>query len=502
VKLTKGVLYDGIFHHREGRAEKEEELKGSSEIPEIRVVEDTLARNKQAIIFYATRRGAEFGAAKIAKHVHASLPPEERQRLKELGAVVTGVLDKPTEQCAKLGSLIANGVAFHHAGLLSQQRKYIEDAFRAGTVRVVCSTTTLGYGINMPAHTVLVRDLTRFDGNYSTRISVNEVLQLFGRAGRPKYDTEGRAIIPANGKYRIAELKGRYIDAEPEPVSSLLGVAPVLRSHILAFIAGRFLNSAESIGGFISKSLYGKQYGDSGKIETRVGEMMADLEGWEFVERHGKLYTATKLGERISELYIDPLSARLILDGLKTAKETFDVLLLISNTLEMRPHAKITAQAANRYAAYISANGVTVFSSDRLVNYAGYDPISVFSTAMMLEDWIKEVREADIVKRFSSSPGALYAKLLNADWMIYSATELARLTRTPRAELVKARVRLRYGIKEELLDLVRLEQIGRVRARMLYDNGIETAAEITKNKDRVVELLGKEVAEKVFGQLE
>ena len=126
----------------------------------------------------------------------------------------------------------------------------------------MCSTTTLGYGINMPAHTVLVRDLTRFDGNYSARISVNEVLQLFGRAGRPKYDTEGRAIIPASGKYRIPELKSRYINSEPEPISSLLGVAPVLRSHILAFIAGRFLNSADAVSAFISKSLYGKQYGD------------------------------------------------------------------------------------------------------------------------------------------------------------------------------------------------------------------------------------------------
>ena len=230
--------------------------------------------------------------------------------------------------------------------------------------------------------------------------------------------------------------------------------------------------------------------------------MIDDLEKWGFVERHGKLYIATKIGERISELYIDPLSARLMLDGLRTVKDAFDILLLISNTLEMRPHAKMIEQAVERYAAYITANDVVPFSSDPMMNYANYDPVMVFSTAMMLEDWTKEIREADIVKKYSSSPGALYTKLLNADWMIYSATELARLIRMPRANLVKARVRLRYGIKEELLDLVRLEQIGRVRARMLYDNGITTAAEITKNKEKVTTLLGKEVAEKVFVQLE
>ena len=47
----------------------------------------------------------------------------------------------------------------------------------------------------MPAHTVLVRDSSRFDGGYSERLSVNEITQLFGRAGRPKYDKEGRALI-------------------------------------------------------------------------------------------------------------------------------------------------------------------------------------------------------------------------------------------------------------------------------------------------------------------
>ena len=61
VKLTKGIFYNGVFQPWGG--ERQEELKGESEIPEIRVVEDTLARSKQAIIFYATRRSAEFGAA-------------------------------------------------------------------------------------------------------------------------------------------------------------------------------------------------------------------------------------------------------------------------------------------------------------------------------------------------------------------------------------------------------------------------------------------------------
>ena len=62
------------------------------------------------------------------------------------------------------------------------------------------------------------------------------------------------------------------------------------------------------------------------------------------------------------------------------------------------------------------------------------------------------------------------------------------------------RVRLRYGIKDELLDLVRLQQIGRVRARALYNNGIRSVAELRENRRRVEAIIGKEVAEKVFEQ--
>lgn len=502
VKLDKGIIHDGVFHYYEGKKEVKQALMGESEIPEIRVVEDTLARGKQVLIFYSTRRSAEFGAAKIAKTVDKLLTNPEKIGLAELGKKVSSVLDKPTEQCVKLGSLVEKGVAFHHAGLLNQQRTAVEEAFKGNRIKVICSTTTLGYGINMPAHTVLVRDITRFDGNYSEPIGINEVLQLFGRAGRPKYDTEGRAMLPASTQYKIPELKKRYITAEPESINSSLGIAPVLRSHVLAFVSERFLNTTNSIVSFIEGSLYGKQFGNRAYIEMIISKLLDDLERWEFVERMQDIYKATKLGERISELYIDPLSARLMLDAMKKTETQFDIFLMLCNTLEMKPHVRAVKEAEERYAAYIADGSEIPFYSYNDMNYADYDPVKVFSTAMMLEDWTNEVKEAEIVKKYSSTPGALYNKLTNADWIIYSASELAGVIGLPKANITKARVRLRYGIKEELLDLVRLEQIGRARARLLHNNGIKKANEITKNKEKVMELLGKEVAQKIFDQLE
>ncbi len=502
VKLSRSIVCNGVLHGYDGGREKIEALLGESELPEVRVVEDTLQRGKQAIIFYATRRSAEFGAARIAKQVYSTLSHEQKEEASRISGDVLGVLSQPTEQCVKLGSLVEKGVAFHHAGLMSQQRSIIEESFKANRLKVLCSTTTLGYGVNLPAHTVLVRDTTRFDGNYRERIGVNEILQLFGRAGRPKYDTEGRAIITATGKHQIPELKRRYITANPDPITSSLGVASVLRSHVLAFIAERFLNSRDSISKFISGSLYGMQYGDRWEISAIITKVLDDLEKWGFVEQGNRAYSATKLGARVSELYIDPLSARMMIDSFKSIRDTFDILLMLSNTLEMKPHARATKPAEERYATYLSRREMPSSIDITMQEYADYDPVRVFSTAMMLEDWIGEKKEAEIVKAYASSPGALYAKITNADWLIYSATELAAIAKVPRAQLVQARVRLRYGIKEELLDLVRLEQVGRVRARTLYINGITTVQELRKSRDKAESLLGKEVAKRIFTQLE
>jgi helicase len=502
VKLDKGIIHEGVFHYYDGKKEIKQQLMGESEIPEIRIVEDTLARGKQVLIFYSTRRSAETGAVRIAKYIYKGLSEPEKLDLIELGKKVSFVLDKPTEQCVKLGSLIEKGIAFHHAGLMNQQRSAVEAAFKENRIKVICSTTTLGYGINMPAHTVLVRDITRFDGNYSEQIGVNEVLQLFGRAGRPKYDTEGRAMLPTSTRYRIPELKKKYITADPESINSSLGIAPVLRSHILAFVAERFLNTPESIEHFMEGSLYGQQLGNMYEMRANISKILTDLERWEFVEAMGNIYKATRLGERVSELYIDPLSARMMLDAMKKTETPFDILLMICNTLEMRPHVRAVQEAEERYSAYIAGGSEVPFYSYTDMNYAVYDPVKVFSTAMMLEDWTSELREADIVKKYSSTPGALYTKLTNADWIVYAASELAGIIKFPKANIVKARVRLRYGIKEELLDLVRLEQIGRARARLLFNNGIKKAQDIPKNKEKVISLLGAEIAKKVFDQME
>ena len=238
------------------------------------------------------------------------LKKEERAALEKVSEDVLNVLERPTEQCKKIASLVEKGVSFHHAGLMNKQRHLIEEAFKANLIKAICSTTTLGFGVNLPAHTVVVRDTSRYDNGSSERLGVNEVTQLFGRAGRPKYDTEGRALLIASSKERIEELYNSYIIAKLEPVESSLGIAPVMRTHILAFVAQNFLNSKKAMQRFLAKSFYSFQYHSQSHINSMIDDIVEDLLEWQFIEDiGGGTYRATKMGERVSQLYLDPLSA-------------------------------------------------------------------------------------------------------------------------------------------------------------------------------------------------
>jgi helicase len=505
VKLKKGIVNDGIAYCADPDSLKdivEERLEGRATIPEVRIVEDTIARGKQALIFYSTKRNAEAGAARLAPHVEGCFSAEERKKLDALAEKVRNILERPTEQCIKLSDLIRKGVAFHHAGLINAQKNLVEEAFKAGSLKAVCSTTTLALGINMPAHTVLVRDITRFDSGISEMMGVNEVTQIFGRAGRPKYDTEGRAFLLAATKERVSELFRSYITASPEPVFSSLGVIPVLRSHVLAFIAENFLTDKAAMQSFLLKTFYGFQYGNTRHIKNLLDEIIDELIDFEFIKKEDEGFLATKIGKRVSELYIDPISAKWLINSLERKNDINGLLFMLTNTIEMRPYVKATLEAEEEFAAHnILYRSSGLYREIDRMDYGYYDPVKAFSTALMLRDWIDEKKEQDIVKKYNTTPGTLFSKLSNADWIIYSATELAKLLKKPIHDLVDLRVRMRYGIREELLDLVRLEQIGRVRARMLFSKGIKKVSEIRDNREKIVEILGTEISNKIFEQV-
>eukprot|EP01028_Stygiella_incarcerata_P002773 TRINITY_DN1524_c3_g1_i1.p1 TRINITY_DN1524_c3_g1~~TRINITY_DN1524_c3_g1_i1.p1 ORF type:complete len:2063 (+),score=572.47 TRINITY_DN1524_c3_g1_i1:42-6230(+) len=89
------------------------------------------------------------------------------------------------------------GIGIHHAGMLRSDRNLVESLFRSGYLRVLVCTATLAWGVNLPAHTVVIKGTEIYDPEKGCYVDVGilDVLQIFGRAGRPQYDTSGEGVI-------------------------------------------------------------------------------------------------------------------------------------------------------------------------------------------------------------------------------------------------------------------------------------------------------------------
>ena len=136
---------------------REVQVEQKTEEPFIDIVLDTIEKNKQALVFVNTKRSAEKCAEEISKKI--KLEKEEHLKLAEK---ILNVLPKPTKQCERVAKCARKGVVFHHAGLHSEQKDLIEDAFRQGIVRIICCTPTLAAGLDLPAFRVIIKDLKRY----------------------------------------------------------------------------------------------------------------------------------------------------------------------------------------------------------------------------------------------------------------------------------------------------------------------------------------------------
>lgn len=151
-----------------------------------------------AIVFIFSRAGCD---AAVAQVVHSGVrltTPAERHQIADVIAARTAAL--PPEDLDVLGfqgwqhALLA-GVAAHHAGLLPAFKETVETLFAAGLVKVVFATETLALGINMPARSVVLEKLVKWDGSSHAAVTAGEYTQLTGRAGRRGIDVEGHAVV-------------------------------------------------------------------------------------------------------------------------------------------------------------------------------------------------------------------------------------------------------------------------------------------------------------------
>jgi len=310
----------------------------------------------------------------------------------------------------------------------------------------------------------------------------------------------GEAISIAKSEDEKKKILEEYIKGEPEAITSKLAVEPVLRSSILGLISTGFIYTEEGLFDFFKSTFYGFQFKDDLALNEKLIRILEKLEKYEFIIRDKEKLKVTLLGKRIAELYIDPESAWTLINGLKKGSgnmPAISALQLICSTVEMEP-IRVTSAEWDE----IQSKMLDVENTFLIKKPSEWDPDYEFftasvKTAFILEDWIEEKSEEYILEKYKLRPGGLYIKLQNADWLLYSCQELARILNLKplQVPIRKTRLRMKYGIRETLIPLVKLRNVGRVRARKLFSIGVKDLGDLKKlDVNKLSALFGTAIA--------
>jgi helicase len=334
---------------------------------------------------------------------------------------------------------------------------------------------------------------------------------MAGRAGRPKYDKTGEALLIAKTSDEADYLVQSYILARPERIWSRLAVERIMRSHVLATIAADFAHTENGIYEFFGKTFYAYQY-DVDAIKSIVAKILKFLYDEKMIEIFRESINATKFGKRVSELYIDPVSGITIRDALKRRTDyltEISLLHMISHTPDMGPVLRPYSNEIDQIALFMEEHKQELLFTPptEWEDNIGYEEfLGQIKTAMTLNAWIDEMSEDWLMDRFRVQPGDLYRTLESAKWLLHATHELAILfgnkEMLPLTYEVEQRVE--KGVKRELLPLVRLEGVGRVRGRIIFNSGYKTIEDIKNAKIEDLTnlpLIGPKLAKKIKEQV-
>lgn len=513
VELKEGVLYGNRIIYAD---EKEKKIPHYKDDSFLNLIEYILKTNAQALIFNTTRRTAESTAKKMARLVKNTLSIDEQR---ELVGYANMILDsgEKTKQAKEIAELLKNGSCYHHAGLSPTERRGIEEAFKKGCLKTISATPTLAAGVNLPARYVIIKSIYRYNvtlGNVP--IPVLEFKQQSGRAGRPQYDKQGDALVYARSQKEATDLFNRYILSDTEDIDSKLASEPALRSIILGQIASENTQTMEELYDFFSQTFYGFQQNPA-NLSTILSNVIDFLREEALITNDEQYLLPTKFGKRVSQLYIDPLSAVVLRSGIIRANQMADYFLkdlsflhLVCSTPDVRfinarknEQIQLMNFITNHEEEFITEMPQTSFDLELFINRV--------KTALILRDWIKETPEDTILDRYNVYSGDVYSIVNNSEWILYAAGEISKLLGYEKiaAKITILHQRIIDGIKEELLNLVQIKGVGRVRARTLFDHGYKTVEDLKQAKpSEIIDLPGfgaelvKNIYIEIFGKQE
>jgi helicase len=505
-KLVEGVYEHGIVSMNNGSRFKIETSSTSSAID---IAIDSVKNSGQAIIFAETRKRTSSLAIKAAEGIYKRLDRNAKAMAAEASSRIIKNGDD-TELTRTLSKVIARGVGFHHAGLGQASREIAEESFKSGIIKILIATPTLAAGVNLPARRVILSSILRYDADHGGHvpISVLEYKQLCGRAGRPKYDSFGESIIVAKSGVDAQEIYDHYILGTPEPLRSQMTNDRAIRVHLLSTIATIPGMKKFEIHELFQSTLFAQQYRKA-TVDFKVDTSLRYLECEELIKSRNDRYIATDFGRRTSLLYIDPATAvdfrkaiqsieRQRTDKDNDNKYVLGFLHLISNSPDFYPKLSLRKKDIEELNTILQQHSSELFYQT--------NEHECSRSLIALYKWINETSDRVLSDKFGIEPGDMHRIAESSEWLAYSLYEVSKVVKREDllASLYNLRIRIKYGIKEDLLSLVTLEGIGRIRARTLYDAGLTNIRKLTKTPESrlaAIPKIGPTVAKRLKEQL-
>jgi DNA polymerase theta len=464
------------------------------------IVHEVIQQGSSVLIFCAKKIDCENCARNISKLMVVEYDPDYQHKLtvarksliQELNQSPAG-LDPVLAQC------LPHGLAYHHSGLTVEERSLLETAFRNGVISVLCATSTLASGVNLPARRVIFRS------PYVGRrfLDMLDYKQMRGRAGRFGLDTFGESIVMCSESEFPKCLD--LLRSKPRNLESSLAFSEMGMSRgILEAVVNKMAETKDDVVRYLEHTLLFHQATDEGlKGKESCEESLRYLIGNEFLqfEERSGLLIPTKLGVACFASSLDPIEAVFLYKELVRAQKHFvlvdelhviyqitpallrptliDWRKLFDVFLRLKQEHKVVADAVGIHEGYLFqlAQGAVPKDVDRLNIHIR------FFHALLLYDMIHEHSFQALVTKYGMDRGSIQ----NIQNLASTYAGMVKIfCNRLQYHLIETLIgsvqdRIVFGVEADLLSLTRIAGVDRRKARFLHDKGFKSPKDISQS---------------------
>ena len=517
VELYRGVALGDRFRYRTyNTGEEGEEQLAAVESDDPREllfahVQHFAQQGEQVLIFLKGKRDTVRCALELAEECELPPAPDALAALEPL---------EETSLKTQLRDALSGGIAFHHADLTSAERAIVESAYRQGEVRVIACTTTLAFGVNLPASTVFI-EAVKWDMDKRTGTAIEvplswaEYENISGRAGRLGFREKfGRSILIATNQFQADLLWRGYVMGEQEQFTPAPGQTG-LADRILNLIASKTCLSTDELHAFLGLTYLGFQRrGKNAHVSGVAPDLAPDeaeqalnvLMKAQLINRgeDGRLEAST-LGEVAARKGIRAATAVKLARFFESAQgrdvpelELFYALSLTEDGQKMQIPL---SSAEHRGRGYESKVGEWI----RERGYEPGDELQKLLNARMLPTtqearsaklsllllgWINGDELASLENRCQCYAGTILSLTDEVSWLVDAAAEIAEVMGwTPAKQLSELAERARFGVDPSSLELARahLPSLNREEIKALVSAGFDSPRAVREAPPEVLE---------------